>query len=201
MPSYQLKRTYQSGYMPPSKRVRREARVNRRLILNKPEIKDIVLNQTIAQLNNGDINATSIFNLILQGAGSSKRVGDKIRVLSITVSGRPFGDVNNASFHMVVPNRATVAPTTADFGSTVGGLYGDSNGWSLMHYMRDTGARNVINVTKRFPLGMLVHYDQPSEAEPDGICTKNAVWAAIVNRTGSNVTNISYSIRIRYTDA
>lgn len=203
MPSYQLKRTYQAGYMPPSKRRRTsKARLTRQLALRKPEVKDVIFSRAIAQLDNNSITSASLFSGILQGPSGSNRIGDRIRVLSITVSGRPFGDINNSTFALICPNRADRTPQLADFGPQTGTLYDLSNGWVLMHKLRDGASLQVLQEeTVKFPMGMLVHYDQPSESEPDGAVSKNNVFATHVNRTGTNVTNINFCVRIRFVDA
>lgn len=204
MPSYQLKRTYQVGYMPPSKRSKMLVKptLARSLALAKPEIKDLVLSESTAQVNNGTLTTKGILNEIVPGVGQGQRVGLRIRVLSIQISGRPWGDVNNPLFSLVVPNEAQDPPAITDFGTSVGGYYDTNKGWVMYHKMRD-GANLQVEQDwiYKFPLGMIVHYDPPSETFPDGIVNKNQIFACLNNRTGANATNISYSIRIRYTDA
>lgn len=204
MPAYQLKRTYQVGYEPSSKRVKMLAKpkLTRSLALAKPEVKDIVLSETIAQVNNGVIVTKGILNDITPGVGQGQRVGLRIRVLSIQISGRPWGDVNNCLFCLIVPNEAQEPPSAVDFGGAIGGYYDTNRGWVMYHKMRDGAAMQVEqDWTYTFPMGMIVHYDPPSESSPEGLVNKNQIFAVINNRTGANVTNISYSIRIRYTDA
>ena len=121
MPSYQLKRTYQAGYMPPTKRRRSvKAKLTRSLALAKPEVKDLVLSESTATLANGSISTKAILDEILPGVAQGQRVGLRIRVLSIQISGRPWGDTNNPLFSLIVPNEAQEPPSTADFGTTVG---------------------------------------------------------------------------------
>lgn len=199
-----LKRTYQAGYYGPAKRMRmaNTSTLTKRAILNKPEVKDLVISlATLSQVNNS-IETTPIFNFITPGVGQGNRVGTRIRVLSIEVSGRPFGDVNNGTFELVCPNDANDAPDLIDFGSAVGGYYDTTNGWSMLHCIRDGANLQVLQSwRKTFPLGMLVSYSPPNEINPEGIVNKNQVYACVVNRTGVSLTNISYSIRIRFTDA
>jgi len=102
---------------------------------------------------------------------------------------------------MVVPNDAKTPPAIEDFGTTVGGLYDTSKGWSMMHYLRDGANLQVLqNATYTFPKGMLVHYDPPDIQFPSGRVNKNQIYLVTNNRTGVNVTNISYSVRIRFVD-
>lgn len=194
-----------SGYGPRrvvrAKRPTRKARLNRQLALRMPEVKDVTLQRTIAQLDNNSITSAPIFETILQGAAGNQRIGDRIRVLSIEISGRPMGDVNNSTFTFVCPKIATRTPVLGDFTSAVGTLYDTSRGWVLMHFVRDSGNLNALQTMKKtFPKGMLVTYD-PDIGETAQVVTQNEVYAVNVNRTGVNVTNISYSIRIRYVDA
>lgn len=197
-----LKRTYQVGYMPPSKRYRTaKAKLSRSLALRTPEVKDIILNRTIAQLDNNSITSAPLFEQILQGATGIQRVGDRIRVLSIEISGRAMGDVNNSTCALICPKISTRTPLITDFTNAVGTLYDTTRGWVVMHFVRDSGNLNILN-TKRytFPKGMLVTYD-PDVGETTQVVTQNEVYVSNINRTGVNVTNISYSIRIRYVDA
>lgn len=194
-----------SGYGPRrvvrAKRPTRKARLNRQLALRTPEVKDVTLQRTIAQLDNGSITSAPIFETILQGAAGNQRIGDRIRVLSIEIAGRPMGDVNNSTFTFVCPKIATRTPVLGDFTNAVGTLYDTSRGWVLMHFVRDSGNLNALQTMKKtFPKGMLVTYD-PDIGETAQVVTQNEVYAVNVNRTGVNVTNISYSIRIRYVDA
>lgn len=190
--------------MPPMKRTRTlpKAKLTRALALAKPEVKDLVLSESAAQVNNGTITTKAILDEITPGVGQGQRVGLRIRILSIQISGRPWGDVNNPLFNLVVPNEAQEPPASADYGTTVGGFYDTNKGWTMYHKMRD-GANLQVEQdwTYKFPLGMIVHYDPPSETFPDGRVNKNQIYAVLNNRTGANATNISYSIRIRYTDA
>lgn len=203
MPSYQLKRTYQAGYQPPAKRSRSaKAKLNRSLTLRKPEVKDVVLTRTIDEVFAGDINAAGLFGAITQGVSGSTRIGDRIRVLSIEVCGNVFGTSGYPTFSVVCPNRADRVPLRADFGSSVGALYDHSNGWCLMHYIRDPFALNTLQkTTYTFPLGMVVHYDQPNEDEPLGNVSKNEVYLCHMPDPSNDGTQIKYNVRIRFVDA
>jgi len=201
MPSYQLKRTYQAGYTPAAKRARREAKLVRRTILNKPETKVATYAITFASLATGNRLQTDLLGQIVQGDAMDQRSGTKIRVLSVNVRGRPFGDINNGDFHLIVPNRGANGTEYDDFVPAVGGHYLTENGWCIMHATRDGAAHQTINYTYKWPLGMIVHYDRPTTEFPAGLCTKNNIWAVIVNSSGGNMTNMSYSVRITYTDA
>jgi len=197
-----LKRTYQVGYMPPTKRARTsKAKLSRALVLRTPEVKDITLNRTVAQLDNNSITSSPLFEQILQGAAGNQRVGDRIRVLSIEISGRAMGDVNNATCALICPKIATRTPVLTDFTNAVGTLYDTTRGWVVMHFVRDSGSLNVLQRARyNFPKGMLVTYD-PDIGETAQVVTQNEVYVTQINRTGVNVTNLSYSIRIRYVDA
>jgi len=194
-----------SGYGPRrvvrAKRPSRKTRLNRQLALRTPEIKDVTLSRSIAQLDNGAITSAPIFEEILQGTAGNQRVGDRIRVLSIEISGRPMGEVNNSTFTFICPKIATRTPLLTDFTPAVGTLYDTSRGWVVMHFVRDSGSINALQTMKKtFPKGMLVTYD-PDILEGPQVVTQNEVYAVNINRTGVNVTAISYSIRIRYVDA
>jgi len=194
-----------SGYGPRrvvrAKRPSRKTRLNRQLALRTPEIKDITLSRSIAQLDNGGITSSPIFETIVQGNAGNQRVGDRIRVLSIEISGRPMGEVNNSTFTFICPKLSSRTPLLGDFTPAVGTLYDTSRGWVVMHFVRDSGSINALQTMKKtFPKGMLVTYD-PDILEGTQTVTQNEVYAVNVNRTGVNVTAISYSIRIRYVDA
>jgi len=198
MPSYQLKRTYQVGYMPPTKRSRSYKVATRALVLNKPEVKDIVINQPTKQVDNNDIFSNNILNLIEQGVSGSNRIGDKIRVLSIEVTGRLTGDAASGTVIMHVPNQAQRVPLLTDFSTSVGTLMDLSHGWVLGTFTRDPLQKQIGKLIYKFPKGMVVHYDRNTESST---VIKNAVLLTHPNTTGSNLTNINYSVRIRYTDA
>jgi len=203
-PSYQLKRTYQVGYEPSAKKRRVvKTKLTRQLALRKPEIKDVVLVRSIAQVNNGAVNASGIFQAIQQGTLGSNRIGDQIRVLSIEVSGRVYGlTALDSTFALIRPNDAKRVPLLTDWSSAIGGQYDLSRGWVLHHSFRDAQTNNVIQMEKiTFPLGMLVKYDPPTETEPDALPNKNEVYACHVNNTGTNCVTISYSIRVKFVDA
>jgi len=184
-----------------AKRPSRKTRLNRQLALRTPEIKDVTLSRVIAQLDNGAITSAPIFEQIAQGTAGNQRVGDRIRVLSIEISGRPMGEVNNSTFAFIRPKIATRTPVLTDFTPAVGTLYDTSRGWVVMHFVRDSGSINALQTMKKtFSKGMLVTYD-PDILEGPQVVTQNEVYATNINRTGVNVTAISYSIRIRYVDA
>lgn len=195
-----LKRTYQVGYSGPAKRIKM-AKLQRRIIMNKPEVKDIVLSYSQAQLANNALATNNIFNSITPGTGQGNRIANKIRVLSIEICGRPFGLENNGDFYLIRPNDASDAPSLPDFGTTVGAHYDLTQGWPLYHIIRDGANLSVVQVKRiNFPLGMVVTYAPPNIDNPNGYVNKNAVYTASLNRTGQNLTGLSYSIRVRFTD-
>lgn len=197
-----LKRTYQAGYIGPNKRRRyTKPSINKTLALRKPEVKDVVFSRSISSIDAGDINAAGLFNGITQGVKNSNRIGDRIRVLSIEVCGNVFGTSGFSTFSVVCPNRADRVPEAADFGTQIGKLYDSSNGWNLMHYVRDPGSLLALQKTSyRFPLGMVVHYDQPSEAEPNGFVSKNEVYMCHLAPPLDDANDISYTVRVRFVD-
>lgn len=202
MPSYSLKRTYQAGYLGPNKRRRYSKNtINKALVLRKPEVKDVVFSRAIDLIDSGGINASGLFNGIVQGVKNSNRIGDRIRVLSIEVCGNVFGTSGFTTFSVVCPNRSDRVPEAADFGSQIGRLYDSSNGWNLMHYVRDPGSLLALQkTTYRFPAGMVVHYDQPSEDEPQGKCSKNEVYMCHLAPPMDDANDISYTVRVRFVD-
>lgn len=197
-----LKRTYQVGYSGPAKRMKM-AKLQRRVILNKPEVKDIVLSYGLpAALAPNTIATNNIFNRIEPGTGQGNRIGNKIRVLSIEIAGRPFGLENNGDFYLIRPNDASDAPSLPDFGTTIGALYDLTQGWPIYHVTRDGANLSVVQPKRiNFPMGMVVTYAPPNIDNPSGYVNKNAVYAASLNRTGQNLIGVSYSIRVRFTDA
>lgn len=195
-----LKRTYQveSKYTRGAKRARVVAVPLRTLALRKPEVKDVVFNRTVAQLNNTLISVDGLFKNIAQGSSGSNRVGDQIRVLSIEISGRVYGETAlDATFAVVRPNDAMRVPLVSDWATTIGGLYDHSRGWIIHQSFRDIQTNNVLQKRSfKFPLGLLVKY----EPGQDGIPNKNEVYLCHINNTGANATAISYSVRVRFVD-
>lgn len=200
MPS--LKRTYQAGYLGPNKRRRySKTTINKALTIRRPEVKDVVFSRSISLVDAGGISAAGLFNGITQGVKNSNRIGDRIRVLSIEVAGNVFGISGFSTFSVVCPNRADRVPDVADFGTQSGRLYDSSNGWNLMHYVRDPAALSALQKTVyRFPLGMVVHYDQPSESEPNGNVSKNEVYFCHLPAPLDDAESISYTVRVRFVD-
>lgn len=107
------------------------------------------------------------------------------------------------TFSVVRPNLAQRTPVLTDWSSAIGGQYDVSRGWVLHHSFRDAQTNNVLYEPKviKFPQGMLVKYEPPSEADPVGLPNKNEVYCCHVNNTGTNAISVSYSIRVRFVDA
>jgi len=199
-----LKRTYQAGYTPRKRRKVSRTTLTRALALRKPEVKDIVLSRNLPQLDSlpgGNLVNGSLFSNIVQGSGNTNRIGDKIRVLSIEISGYVAGTSSSCLATLVCPNNSQRAPQLSDFGDQVGNYYDLSYGWELYRFIRDPIMKTVEQGFKyTFPLGMVVHYDQPTEDFPFGRVSKNEVWSTIINSTNNDVAGINYTIRIRFVD-
>lgn len=169
--------------------------IKRKLKVLEPEMKYMVHGVQIAQLNNASLQQLCLTDLITQGTNKSQRVGDQIRVWKIVVSGNPTGNTNLGDAMVYRLQSATPAAIT-NFTNTVGALLDPSIGkpvWKLANQGNGASSCNIYHV-KRFPSGLLVQYDAT-------VTKRNPLYYLNINNSGANITNISYSIAVWYTDA
>lgn len=169
--------------------------IKRKLKVLEPEMKYMVHGVQIAQLNNASLQQLNLTDLITQGTSKSQRVGDQIRIWKIVVSGNPTGNTNLGDAMVYRLQSATPAAIT-NFTNTVGALLDPSIGksvWKLANQGNGASSCNIYHV-KRFPSGLLVQYDA-------AVTKRNPLYYLNINNSGANITNISYSIAVWYTDA
>lgn len=187
-----------------AKRPYSKGSLKRQLALRTPEVKDVVLSRnvpTLDSLTGGNLTQAALFSNIIQGTQNTNRIGDKIRVLSIEISGSVAGIGGQSLATLICPNNAQRDPQLTDFGDQVGNYYDLSHGWELYRFIRDAASKTVEQGFKyTFPMGMVVSYDPPSEAFPFGQVSKNEVYAVHVNTTNADISGINYTIRIRFVD-
>jgi hypothetical protein len=180
--------------MPPSKRQKTISNARRSVV---PEVKELILPISVAQVNNGTVSVTLVTQ-ITQGTGGNQRIGNRCKLLSIEMTGRLAGLGADASALLVVPKNSILSPDLANFSDGVAPCYDADRGWTIMGFTPGSkGANTLIDYGDKvytFTNGMHVQFD-------GGNPVKNAVFLCIVNRTGTNVTGISGNIRMRFTDA
>jgi hypothetical protein len=188
-----MKRSYQveSKYTRGSKRAKRDNySLTRALALRKPEIKEYIAERTIAQLDNGSISQTLI-TAIDQGAAFNERIGDKIKVLSIEVAGHVGAEAPNWGLMYCPKNNSQVS--SSDIIGTAQGYLPANYGWTLNTFS-GVGEQRIFHWKYSFPLGMDVHWNS------DAVIQRNPVYLCFGNYSGTNVTKIAATFRVRYVD-
>lgn len=190
-----LKRTYQvdSKYTRPYKRTKSMiVPVSRRPLV--PEVKELLIPFTVPQVDNNTV-VNVLATPINQGVAGNQRVGNRVKLLSIEVTGQlDFG-----SMLLVCPKNSSEPPLISQFSNGKVPFFDADRGWTLMGF--SPGALGNVNtimdygqLVKKFPRGMNLEYDA-------NIPTKNALFLCFVNRTGVNITGISGNIRLRFVDS
>lgn len=189
-----LKRTYQvdSKYTRPYKRTKSmTVPVSRRPLV--PEVKELLLPFSIGQVDNGTVSAI-LATQITQGVAGNNRIGNRVKLLSIEVTGVfDFG-----SMLLVCPKVSTDIPIASYFSNGKVPFYDADRGWTLLGFSPGAIGNNTVmdygQCIKKFPSGMNIEFDA-------GQPLKNALFVCFVNRTGVNMTNISGNVRLRFVDA
>lgn len=158
----------------------------------------------VAALANGGVSFSSLFNNIIQGAGSGSRLGDEIQVTSIQYSGCPGGlnadgspSAQGCDFYLVRLNDPSIAPDYSDFQQVPGGKLDPQVGWTIVHHLNggsDTNKFYALNSRKTFSPPMRVMYNGGSNI------VKNNVYFVVKNDTGVTANNIELAFTIAYYD-
>lgn len=203
-----LKRTYQveSKYTKDSKRARLMAipvPVSKRPVT--PEVKELLFTvNDNSNLLNQAILITNLTSGITQGVAGNQRIGNRIKLLSIEITGRACGN-QRCDGYIVCPKNSFTAPTQANFSLSAGARYDADVGWTIMQFAPFTGNMKGNAFNDWFPPGML-HYKWTNgmEVQYDAAnSTKNAVFMVIRNGTGLNLNaiDVSCTVRLRFVDA
>lgn len=193
-----LKRTYQV----PSKYTAGVAKrpkmmlppVSRRPLV--PEVKEINVLVTVPQVVNGGFFNTNITGAINQGTAGSDRVGNRIKLLSVEVTGRACGTTGDMTMLLVVPKNS-FSIVSGNFTATVGPVFDADVGWTIGAWTRDPEKHTILQtgeMIRKFSSGMDVQWDAASPV-------KNHIFFVLKNNTGANVDNTSCNVRLRFVDS
>jgi len=133
---------------------------------------------------------------IAEGNGEEERIGDRIRVKSISIRGNVNAQLNNVDFYIVKYNFPTAVPLYAHFLAEPGGHLSSNNGREIYHKLCSSGAYDQLINFKRNYKSLIVKYTQ----NPAGtVIDQNNYFIVVKNFSGSNVTP-RFSVEVKYTD-
>lgn len=174
------------------KKQKRTMPITRRPLV--PEVKELLVPFTILQVDNNAV-VNVLATPINQGVAGNQRVGNRVKLLSIEVTGQfEFG-----SMLLVCPKNSTEPPLIGQFSNGKVPFFDADRGWTVFGFSPGALAQtNTVmdygQLVKRFPRGMNLEYDANTP-------TKNALFLSFVNRQGLNLTNVSGNIRLRFVDS
>jgi len=177
-------------------RARRRSRVPR-VVSVKPEMKYITYILSQATLATGSLYFVELTQCA-QGTARTQRVGDRIRVHRVEICGIPWGTNGSGSSHVVAPY-GTAVPLPTDFEGNIIPFYKPNLGKNLCKpLIRDAGGMQVLQQGTqvwRNKRGVELIY-QDGSASPE---VGKMFWVCY-NNSGANVTNITGTARIWFTD-
>lgn len=170
---------------------------------NIGEIKTISGHLPITQIVNNSLNAQCLTKMNA-GANQGQRVGNEIRVRSVTVRGFvPFGvDI------YLIQSKDGPAPTLANFTPTIGAVLTQGSSKTLFNEWAHSvssvpsaspaavsNEERHFTINQKFSIPMKVRFTGPTDAELGG----NQLYLVILNRTGFN-QNVQWSYTMSYID-
>lgn len=173
---------------------------------NSPEVKYHHTTGNALVLNNA---LASVFcTSISEGSAPFKRIGNRIRLLSIEVTGLTGTPID---VYLCKAKDDKTAPATAMFAGTEPGAfaYPDKlitykhivSGNSNSNQVAATFALFPFHFKKSFGSGLIVEWDGDGTGGYDQ-CIRNSIWLIFNNRSQSgNTESIKYNIKALYTDA
>lgn len=188
------KRTYKMPYRTHGKNLHH--RVNALAKAVRGEVKCYDRVQNVATLTAPTIDSISVFSGIVEGTGENERVGKHIHVKAIEISGYPCGDVvEQGEWGLCRPDAGTLA--YSDFIQCPGGRLAHNKGWTLHHVLMapqtGTNSKGAVSYRYKFKYPMRITYNNVGSVTDNDI----RIYTKTVN---NNLTNISYHVRIWYTD-
>ncbi len=164
--------------------------------LNRPEMKTGSYANAGTGLASGTMISSSITNLI-QGTDSDQRTGNQIRVHQITVR---FRSTSTSVDHFLLMTPGNHTPGIGDFHSVPNCTVDHDQRHllkTLRHYCRSGDDEKTSSFVWRSRRGVLVSYNGPTSTNN----VLNRFWYVLKNETGATVSNFTYSIEMKFTDA
>lgn len=180
--------------MPVSKKIRR---MERQIYRNRPEMKSRTTSLT-GSIATGTVTVARPCQ-IASGTGVNERTGDKIRLYRIEVRGISDEGLD----HYIIQCKTSSIPTFASFGSAQGAFIVDSENtnryteWYHYRNLRTSGSTCPVRFAKKFKGGIVVKYNGQLSTN----IVDNEIVVVLLNNSGATRSDISFSIRIWYTDA
>lgn len=172
-------------------------RLERKVAQLSPEVKykSNNINVTVAAggINIWDLTAMST------GANENNRIGDKIKLKTLAITGGPTATNAPIDFYIIRPKEANVPPVATNFEAVMGGHYVPTNGWAIRHYYLGGSHRDSfyrVNDRVNFKNPMIIEYADNASTHP----TKNRLYGVFINRSAAAVP-VSGSALMSYTDA
>jgi len=133
---------------------------------------------------------------IAEGNGEDERIGDRIRVKSISIRGNVNAQLNNVDFYIVKYNFPTATPLYSHFLAEAGGHLSVNNGREIYHKLCSTGAYDQMINFKRNYKNLIVKYT--ANAAGTAI-DHNNYFIVVKNLSGSTIIP-RMSVEVKYTD-
>jgi len=143
----------------------------------------------------GAFTSVAMFE-IPEGNGEDERIGDRIRVKSISIRGNVNDQLNNVDFYIVKYKLPGSVPVYTDFLAEPGGHIAVNEGTEIYHKLCSSGAWDQLINFKRNYKNLIVKYG--TNAAGTSI-DQNNYQIVIKNLSGSNITP-RISVQIKYTD-
>jgi len=169
--------------------------LKKKMALRAPELKVMVVAREIAQLDNDALSQIVLTDAIIQGTGNGERIGERIKIMKIELTGNFMGS-ENADCLLVKCVSAT-APQLADFSSAQGSQCNNAIARTIWRATRSTpgGPTNDSYTVSFGSSGLLVEYVDGTTATK-----RNPLNMCNINRSGNNSLLISWTARIWYYD-
>lgn len=148
----------------------------------------------------GTIGYLPLFNYITQGTTDTTRLGDVVRIKSISIRGVATeieGTAKPCDFYIIklTNNDPTQVPLNGDFIQTLGGHLDTDDGIEIYHKTLHGSVWNgVINYKRTFKNGMKVTYNRNGDTETNK-------WFIVIKNGGTQSIVPDLSVQIRFTDS
>lgn len=168
-------------------------KLQRRVAAMTPEVKTKQFTWTTA-VATGSIVQLQLFN-IPEGTGEDERIGDRIRIKSISIRGNPNFGLDDVDFYIVKLNDVSAIPLPGNFLNVPGGHLASDIGREIFHKQFQVGSLDqTLSYKKYFKSPLVVKYTNVGTT-PD----QNNWFLVVKNLSGSSF-NTKFSVEIKYTD-
>lgn len=170
-------------------------KLERKVAALQPELKTIQYSFVDSILNN-TIGLQDLFATIVQGDGENQRLGDDIKVKSLSIRGNANGASGaNADFYLVKMNNNDPSnpPVYGDFIGVYGGHIDRDDGEEIYHKHCGHADLDVINYNHKFKYPLNVKFNRAGAVE------KNKWYMVVKNDSGGTIAS-ELSVQIMYYD-